>query len=216
MVINGNIKIQTSNNTRMPNTQRKIMKHTDHKKLLIISEELIKSPNKDQFLSLFTKEHDIIVIDYNFLQDNGKEVNLRSRTKKIYMKLRPHLGLGYSHMVYIGYKDDGYYLLDLFMNKGIFFDGAVLINCNLNEYPYWNDQRLAPLFKKTPIWNLYSENHPECRKQGLNNFVLPTKYSPQFNSRYALESYGVIVYGVYGKLSLLEPAGNIQMLSNLG
>jgi len=202
--------------TLMPNTQRKEMKHTSEKKLLIISEELVKSPNKNQFLSLFTKEHDIIVIDYDFLKNNDQEVNLRSRTKKIYMRLRPYLEFGYSHMVYVGYKDDGYYLLDLFMDKGILFDGAVLINCNLNDYPHWNSQKLAPLFEKTPIWNFYSKNHPGCRKQGLDNFMIPTRRSPQFSSRYALETYGVITYGVYGRLSLLEPSGNVQMLSSLG
>jgi len=193
------------------------MKHTNHKKLLVISEELIKSSGKNQFLSLFTKEHDIIVIDYNFLQDNdNQEVKLRSRTKKIYMRLRPYLESGYTHMVYVGYKDDGYYLLDLFMDKGIVFDGAVLINCNLNQYPHWDDKKLTPLFKKTQIWNFYSKNHLECRKQGLNNFTLPTRRLPQFNSRYALETYGVIVYGVYDRLSLLEPIGSVEMLSSLG
>jgi hypothetical protein len=52
--------------------------------------------------------------------------------------------------------------------------------------------------------------------QGFNNYMIPTIRSPQFNSRYALETYGVITYGVYGRLSLLEQRGSIQMLSSIG
>lgn len=193
------------------------MKNTNHKKLLIISEELTKSPHKNQFLSLFTKEHDIIVIDYDFLQDKKEQpLTLRTRTKKMYVKLKPYLEANYSHMIFIGYGQDGHYLFDLFLDKGIVFDGAVLINCNINDYPQWNDSKLAPMLKKTPLWNFYSKNHLECRKQGLNNYLIPTRRPVQLNSRYALETYGVITYGVYGRLSLLEQTGSIQMLSSVG
>lgn len=201
----------------MPNTKRKVMKHTNHKKLLIISEELTKSPGNSQFLSLFTKEHDIIVIDYDFLQDKkDQSLNLRARTKKMYVKLKPYLEADYSHTVFIGYGQDGYYLFELFLDKGIVFDGAVLINCNVNDYTAINYTKFTQLLKKTKIWNFYSKNHLECRKQGMDNYMIPTRRSPQFNSRYALETYGVITYGVYGRLSLLEQAGNIQMLSSVG
>jgi hypothetical protein len=203
----------------MPNTKRKDMKHTNHKKLLIISEELTKSPSGNQFLDLFTKEHDIIMIDYEFLQDKKDEpLNLRARTKKMYTNLKPYLETSYSHRVFIGFAEDGYYLFELFLDKGIVFDGAVLINCNVNGYTEANFDKLAPLFKKTKIWNFYSRNHLECRNsvQGFNNYMIPTIRSPQFNSRYALETYGVITYGVYGRLSLLEQRGSIQMLSSVG
>lgn len=196
------------------------MNNTDKKKLLIISEELTKSVGKNQFLSLFTKEHDIIVIDYSFEKDikdpkkNGS--SLRSRTKKMYVKLKPYLEADYSHMVFIGFGDDGHYLFELFLDKGIVFDGAVLINCNLEQYSNWNDPKIKQLLKKTKIWNFYSKSHLACRKQSLNNFLIPTRRSPQFNSRYSLESYGVIMYGVYARLSLLNQIGNIRMLSNAG
>lgn len=193
------------------------MKHTNHKKLLIISEELIKSPGNNQFLSLFTKEHDIIVIDHDFLQDmKDQSSTLRSRTKKMYVKLKPYLEASYSHTVFIGFGEDGYYLFELFLDKEIVFDGAVLINCNLNQYINCNDPKIKQVLKKTKIWNFYSKNNLECRRQGLNNFPVPTKRSPRFNSRYALESYGVILYGVYNRLSLLKEIGSIQMISNAG
>jgi hypothetical protein len=193
------------------------MKHTDHKKLLIISEELTKPPGGNQFLSLFTKEHDIIVIDYGFLQDEkDRPLNLRARTKKMYTKLKPYLETDYSHKVFIGFREDGYYLFELFLDKGIVFDGAVLINCNVNDYTAANYAKLAPLFKKTKIWNFYSRNHLECHKQDMDNQMIPTRRSPQFNSRYALESYGVIVYGVYGRFGLMEKTGDIKLLSSVG
>jgi len=195
------------------------MKNADKKKLLIISEELTKSVGKNQFLSLFTKEHDIIVIDYSFekdVKDPKKNGSLKSRTKKMYVKLKPYLEADYSHMIFIGSGDDGHYLFELFLDKGIVFDGAVLINCNVNDYTDINYAKFTQLLKKTKIWNFYSKNHLECRKQGMNNFLIPTRRSPQFNSRYALESYGVIMYGVYARLSLLDQVGNIRMLSNAG
>lgn len=195
------------------------MKNADKKKLLIISEELTKSVGKNQFLSLFTKEHDIIVIDYSFekdVKDPKKNGSLKSRTKKMYVKLKPYLEADYSHMIFIGSGDDGHYLFELFLDKGIVFDGAVLINCNVNDYTDINYAKFTQLLKKTKIWNFYSKNHLACRKQGMNNFLIPTRRSPQFNSRYALESYGVIMYGVYARLSLLDQIGNIRMLSNAG
>lgn len=196
------------------------MNNNDKKKLLIISEDLTKSVGRNQFLSLFTKEHDIIIIDHSFEKDikdpKKNSSSLRSRTKKMYVKLKPYLEADYGHIVFIGLGDDGQYLFELFLDKGIAFDGAVLINCNLSEHSQWANPAVAQLLKKTKIWNFYSKNHLSCRTQGLDNFLIPTKRSPQFNSRYSLESYGVIMYGVYARLSLLNQIGSIKMLSNAG
>jgi hypothetical protein len=200
----------------MPNTKRKRMEHTNRKKLLIISEELTKSSGSSQFLSLFTKEHDIIIIDYDFLQnEKDQSLNLRSRTKKIYNYLKPYLETNYSHKVFIGSREDGHYLFELFLDKGIVFDGAVLINCNINEYPNWDKSKLSSMFKKTRIWNFYSKNHLECHTQKLESHLIPTRRSPHFNSRYALEAYGVIVYGLYGRLALMKQTGSVKMLSSI-
>ena len=206
--------------TLMPNTQRKNVKNNDKKKLLLISEELTKSVGKNQFLSLFTKEHDVIVIDYLF-EKNPKDrtqddLFLRSRAKKMYLKLKPYLEADYSHMTFIGLGDDCQYLYELFLDKGIVFDGAVFINYDWFDYQNIDNPKIAQVHKKTKIWNLYSKNHLRARRTGMENYCIPTRRSPQFNSRYALESYGVIMYGVYGRLSLLNEVGNIKMLSNAG
>lgn len=204
----------------MPNTQRNNMKNTDKRKLLIISEELTKSVGKNQFLSLFTKEHDIIVIDYLFEKDvkeSSQDIpSLRVRTKRMYLKLKPYLEANYSHTVFIGAGDDCQYLYELFLDKGVLFDGAVLINFDSFKYENATNPKLEQVHKKTKIWNFYSKNHLQCRRHGLNNYCIPTRRSPQFNSRYALETYGVILYGLYGRLSLLEDKGNVKMLSNAG
>lgn len=201
----------------MPNTQRIDMKTTSKRKLLLISEGLTKSVGKNQFLSLFTKEHDIIVIDYLF-EKNPKDRSqddlfLRSRAKKMYLKLKPYLEANYSHTVFIGLGDDCQYLYELFLDKGIVFDGAVFINYDWRKYQNLDDRKITQLYKKTKIWNLYSKSHLKSRMSGLENYCIPTRLSPQFNSRYALEAFGIILYGIYARLSLLDDIGNLKMLS---
>ena len=172
--------------------------------LIIGSEKLFSKNNKYGFNDLFKEDHDIRLVF-----KDGEET-----ARNIAPTVHYLLESDYKHKTFIGCNQDAELLFDLCLDHNITFDAAVLINCRYSNYFRVDNSRLVKkLQKKTKIFNLHGRLYKnETLPFAQENQYIPTILSPSLSSRYSLEAYGLLVYGVYQQNYLDSVLGRVSSL----
>jgi len=173
-------------------------------KLIIGSEKLFTKDNIYSFSNLFNDEHDIRLV----YKDTDQTASDLSATIHYLVES------DYKYKTFIGCNQDAELLFDLYLDHNIVFDAAVLINCRYSNYSRINHPALAKkLAKKTKIFNLHGKLYRnETLPFAQENQYIPTLISPSLSSRYSLEAYGLLVYGVYQQNYLDRVLGRVSSL----
>jgi hypothetical protein len=128
------------------------------------------------------------------------EEEIRVKAKRYNRNLAIHWDIKYKSRVFIGLEQDCSYLFDLYTNHGVIFDAAVLINFDLNSVNIKKDIK-----DHTKIYNFYNNNKNFTDSSLAHvNQSIPTRFSPAFSKRFALETAGVLTYDTYGLLQIDE------------
>jgi len=185
------------------------MKKTRQNNLIIGSDNLFNAKHRDSFYNLFRNEHDIFMLEAN------KTRNIDSIAESITSKM----DLDYNHKVFIGSHEDTYLFFDLYLNYGIVFDAAVLVNGSysntiyLDPHNYRYNELVDGLSHKTQIYNLYGKlpKHESLPFAKVNQ-PIGTYIPASMSSRFSLEAYGLIVYGLYEQTGLENSIGRLSYL----
>jgi hypothetical protein len=173
-------------------------------KLIIGSNELFSQKYKNSFYDLLKNEHNIYKVDRSSINS----------TQDIYESIKYHMDNDYKYKTFIGCYDDVEILFDLYLDHNISFDTAIFVNGRFSTYPRINDQKLSTgLANTTKIYNLYGRgmsNQPLTIAH-INQYI-PTFISPELSSKFSLEAYGLLVYGVYQLNYLEDTTGRISHL----
>ena len=165
---------------------------------LLGSEKLFINP-MNNFSNQFKHDHSIILIESHDRNIMSTE-EIRVKTKRYNRNLAIHWDINYKSRVFIGLEQDCSYLFDLYTNHGIVFDAAVLINFDLNSVNTQKDIK-----NHTKIYNFYNnnKNFTDSKLAHVNQSI-PTRMSPAFSRRFALETAGVLTYDTYGLLQITQ------------
>jgi len=185
------------------------MKNIRQNNLIIGSDNLFNAKHKDSFYNLFRNEHDI------FMLENHKTRDVDFIAEAIKAKM----SLDYNHKVFIGSGEDVYLFFDLYLEYGIIFDGAILINGTysntiyLDPSNYRYTELVDQLSHNTEIYNLYGKlsRHEQLIFAKVNENI-PTYIPPSMSSRFSLEAYGLLVYGYYEQTGLSNHIGRLSYL----
>lgn len=185
------------------------MKKTRQNNLIIGSDTLFNSRHKNGFYDLFKNDHDIFML----------ETNKPNYVNDLVESIKGHMSLDYTHKVFIGSGKDIYILFDLYLQYGIYFDAAVLVNGTYSNTIYMDEKTFRykelvdGLSKKTEIYNLHGKlNKYEELPFAKINQKIDTYIPPTMSSRYSLEAYGLIVYGLYEQNGLSNSVGRVSYL----
>jgi hypothetical protein len=165
---------------------------------LLGSEKLFINP-MNNFSNQFKYDHSIILIESHD-RNTMTEEEIRVKTKRYNRNLAIHWDIKYKSRVFVGLEQDCSYLFDLYTNHGITFDAAVLINFDLNSVNIKKDIK-----DHTKIYNFYNnnKNFTDSNLAHVNQSI-PTRLSPSFSRRFALETAGVLTYDTYGLLQMTQ------------
>lgn len=185
------------------------MKNIRQNNLIIGSDILFGSRHKSGFYDLFRNEHDIFMLESSKLRNN----------KDLIDSIKSLLSMDYQHKVFVGVGKDNYFLFDLYLEYGLVFDAAILINGSYSDTIYLDPEYYGykelsnNLTQKTQIYNLYGKNskHESLDFATVNQNV-GTYIPPQMSSRFSLEAYGLLVYGLYEKTGLENSIGRLSYL----
>lgn len=162
---------------------------------VVASEKLFNTSIGNNFANEFKDGHLITLIDHHNVNILSPE-EIKIKTQKYYNNLSSHWDIQYHSRVFIGLGQDSLYLYNLYNDHKLVFDAAVLINF---DFDLVKDNKSKKTIKKhTKIYNFYSDNKKYSDTElALVNQYIPTKLSPAYNKRFALETNGVLVNGVY-------------------
>ena len=173
---------------------------TINPRFLLGSEKLFINP-MNNFSNQFKHDHSIILIESHDRKIMSTE-DIRVKTKQYNRNLAIHWDIKYKSRVFIGLEQDCSYLFDLYNDHGITFDAAVLINFDLNSVNTQKDIK-----DNTKIYNFYNnnKNFTDSNLAHVNQYI-PTRVSPSFSKRFALETAGVLTYDTYSLLQMTQEA----------
>jgi hypothetical protein len=173
---------------------------TINPRFLLGSEKLFINP-MNNFSNQFKHDHSIILIESHDRKTMSTE-DIRVKTKQYNRNLAIHWDIKYKSRVFIGLGQDCSYLFDLYNDHGITFDAAVLINFDLNSVNTQKDIK-----DHTKIYNFYNnnKNFTDSNLAHVNQYI-PTRVSPSFSKRFALETAGVLTYDTYSLLQMTQEA----------
>lgn len=169
---------------------------------LLGSEKLFINPINN-FSNQFKYDHTIILIESHD-RNHMTEQEIKAKTKQYYRNLAIHWELNYQSRVFVGFGQDCLYLFDLYTDYGIVFDAAILINFDFSVFR--NNEIITKGIKDhTKIYNFYNYNKKftDTTLAHVNQHI-PTRVSPTFSRRFALETAGVLTYDTYGLLQMGE------------
>lgn len=162
---------------------------------LLGSEKLFINPINN-FSNEFKYDHSITLIETHD-RSNMSEAEIKAKVKQYHRNLAIHWEINYQSRVFIGTGQDCLYLFDLYTNHGIVFDAAILINFDFSAFAN-NESILKGIKDHTKIYNFYNNNKKfkDSSLAHVNQFI-PTRVSPAFSKRFALEASGVLTYDTY-------------------
>jgi hypothetical protein len=169
---------------------------------LLGSEKLFINP-MNNFSNQFKYDHSIILMDSHD-RHHMTEEQIKAKVKQYYRNLAIHWEIKYESRVFVGFGQDCLYLFDLYTNHGLVFDAAILINFDFSVFR--NNEIVTKGIKNhTKIYNFYNYNKTFTDTDLAHvNQSIPTRLSPAFSKRFALETAGVLTYDTYGLLQIDE------------
>jgi len=167
---------------------------TINQHFLLGSEKLFINPINN-FSNQFKYDHSITLIDTHD-RNNLSEAEIKAKVKQYHRNLAIHWEINYQSRVFIGTGQDCLYLFDLYTNHGIVFDAAILINFDFSAF-IDNESIVKGIKKHTKIYNFYNNKKFTDTKLAHVNQFIPTRVSPAFSKRFALEAGGVLTYDTY-------------------
>lgn len=170
---------------------------------IFASEKLFNTPIGNNFVNEFKDGHIITLMDHHDRSAMTPE-QLKAKTREYFYKLSIHWQTNYHSRAFIGLGEDSLYLFNLYTDHGIVFDAAVLINFDFSVLR--NNEIITKGIKDhTRIYNFYSNDkkYTDSDIAHVNQYI-PTKLPPALNKRFALETNGVLVNGVYEMLYMQQ------------
>jgi hypothetical protein len=198
--------VHTTHNAKQITGYKMKNKRSDN--IIVASRKLFKDSKYNKFTPLLKDDHDIFL-----LPDTSNQKVSALRAHQVSSSLKEHLSSDYLNKTFIGLKEDVYVLFDLFLDHGIFFDTAILINGSYSQYPRSLRRELYDLGAYTKIYNFYTHwvKHEDLDIAAVNQY-LPTIVPAQYSERAALEVFGTLVYGPYGRVELDSKPGTLSYL----
>jgi len=184
------------------------MKNKRSDNIIVASRKLFTQNKYNKFTPLLEDDHDVFL-----LPDTSEQSISALRALRVAEPLKNHLSSDYLNKTFIGLKEDAYVLFDLFLDHGIFFDTAILINATYSQYPRALRRELYDLGAYTKIYNFYTHwvKHEDLDIAATNQY-LPTIVPAQYSERTALEVFGTLIYGPYGRVELDNKPGTLSYL----